>query len=1112
MRLKHLMLIGFIIVCGCMAEKTIRPQQPVQRTKPAPPAFDVEIAPQISHTQEVIAICYAPNGRFIATASKDKTVKLWTPDGCLIRTFSTPGLVPRIALSPDSKLLAIAAGQGVVDLWSVMGKHLRRFPRMHATMMGPVAFSPDNRLLVVSNDATKDDYCQVFDLEGHPLARLPNPAAGQSSVQGLAFSPHSDVIYTLAGQYVYKWAPKGRLLGKFKVCNGWGQALAVSPDGTRVATATASKGFNSYALAFWTPEGKLVKRIASHRTYCIRFSADSRWLASGGYTDRRMIIFDRDGREIRSFRTGRYRNSSPAHLALSPDNRIMAIANQRFKPVDLALWTVGGQRVRRFNNYNSNIIAMKVEPASDLIVTTCSDGRIRYWSLDGRLLKQYAGGSEYAALLAIAPNRRYIVTGNRELTVWGADGQKLATARVNKGGGRSLAISNDSKMIITGDMYGNVSLIPLEAGKRIKRFKAHKGHGIQSLAVHPGGKLFATGSYRGSFRIWDMQGNLKAAYDLPPDAKPPFSDAYAMKFTPDGKHLIVASSRAGRELAIFDMKAREVAVIATGNRCSNSGGLAISSDGKLVATSMGASFGIWDLETLRCRCRFRGHDRMVIGLAFANHDRHLVSATHNGLIKIWNIATGASMAMLSNQGEWAIFNKDGYFDASRHGGDAIAIVKGLHVYGVDQLAPLLNRPDIIYERLGLGDDRFLDHFRACFADRLDRYGADFDTAVTVSAPVITLEKIRREDKFVHIDFKADDPVNGLKAYQVYVNNVPLYAGLGKPVAGHHVLASERIELTAGENKIELSAFNRLGIEALRVPTFATYRGTTKGALYFVGFGISRYRNAHRNLRYARKDVLDLANLAKRYQGHFSRVRTLVLTDGQVTRQALAQVRTFLAGAKVDDTVIMMVSGHGGYELSRRAAYYYLTYDGDLKHLARTAISYEELEALLSGIAPRRKLLLMDTCASGALNPRQVDRLMAQAGKAGLQARVDKTQTTSLSSSPRPYLLTRNRYIYNDLRRRTGSIVFSSSMADELSLESDKLKNGVFTAAVIKALTNPATDRNKDGRIAFEELEAMTKGIVVIQTAGIQHPTVDRDNTYQRLELPVLVKEKAGSDN
>ena len=101
---------------------------------------------------------------------------------------------------------------------------------------------------------------------------------------------------------------------------------------------------------------------------------------------------------------------------------------------------------------------------------------------------------------------------------------------------------------------------------------------------------------------------------------------------------------------------------------------------------------------------------------------------------------------------------------------------------------------------------------------------------------------------------------------------------------------------------------------------------------------------------------------------------------------------------------------------------------------------------------------------------------------------------------RSYLLEKDLYIYNDLIRRSGAIVFSSSKGGEFSYESDKVQNGYFTDELLKAFTSKVADHNKDGIVSTDELRKYVSAEVPKHTQNLQHPTVDRDNIYQKFDF------------
>ncbi|HMV27164.1 MAG TPA: caspase family protein, partial [bacterium] len=148
---------------------------------------------------------------------------------------------------------------------------------------------------------------------------------------------------------------------------------------------------------------------------------------------------------------------------------------------------------------------------------------------------------------------------------------------------------------------------------------------------------------------------------------------------------------------------------------------------------------------------------------------------------------------------------------------------------------------------------------------------------------------------------------------------------------------------------------------------------------------------------------------------------------------------------------------------------------------------------------RRKLFFMDTCESGE----------ADEGRGAISS-LNTTKTIrsraargfKSSSGQRSYLFQKDRYIYNNLLRRSGTIVFSSSLGGEYSYERDDFQNGLFTEALIAALGG-AADANYDAKVDTYELRRYLRKTVSSWSNGMQNPTVDRDNISQLISLPVL---------
>jgi cytochrome c len=226
------------------------------------------------HDGAVNAVSIASDGR-IATGGADARIAVWQPGEqhpqIVFEGHTAP--VVGLAFSPDGTMIASASWDRTARLWSLVGGS-GRVLEGHEQNVNAVEFMPDGRSLVTAGyDAT----VRIWSL--FP-ASLPIVTALPAPLNAAAVTRDGEIITAGADGNVYFLSTTGALRGSVRSSESPVVALAVSPDGTKVAAASVG---GSVAIIERVSR-KLVRTLLGPGApvWSIAFFPDNRTLLIGG--------------------------------------------------------------------------------------------------------------------------------------------------------------------------------------------------------------------------------------------------------------------------------------------------------------------------------------------------------------------------------------------------------------------------------------------------------------------------------------------------------------------------------------------------------------------------------------------------------------------------------------------------------------------------------------------------------------------------------------------------------------------------------------------------------------------------------------------------------------
>ncbi|MGC1377644.1 MAG: hypothetical protein WA821_15525 [Anaerolineales bacterium] len=633
------------------------------------------------HTDLVSSLAFSPDGKMLASGSKDGAIILWNIEkGQPIGQLPTgdAGSINSLAFSPDGKTLAsggcgekvesshASCPEGNVILWDVATRQPVGQPlKGHTDTVTNIAFSPDGKTL--ASASTEDFTIILWDVS---TARNASVATGQvngrvltaghtAGVFGVAFSPDGKMLASGSSgdSAIILWdvatgQPIGQPLMQSK--NSAVSKLVFSSDGKTLASSSDESVIILWDVATHKPIGQPVKGPASLGS--LAFSPDGKTLAS--LNDKTIILWDAaTGQPIGQPLIIDHDDNGIYSTAFSADGKTLASGSSNGA---IILWDV------------ATPLKARVPTARKARVAAALDTSLAAGQPIGRLL---VGHTDRVNSVAFSPDGKTLASGSDDNTIilWDISTMLTSVSAVQpsnqllKGQTSNVyrvVFSPDGKTLASGIGGVDRAIILWDMATHQPIGQPFKGHLLFLYTFSPDGKTLASDSDEKVIILWDVA--TRQPLGQPFKGHTSYIDSIA--FSPDGKTL--ASSSCARdnsfgacldgEVFLWDVTTRQSIVRLLTGQTGRVNNVTFSPNGKTLALSISNDNSntilLWDVSAMlntsvstvlntsavmsQSTGQLKGHTDTVSDIAFSPDGKMLASGSYDKTVILWDIATG----------------------------------------------------------------------------------------------------------------------------------------------------------------------------------------------------------------------------------------------------------------------------------------------------------------------------------------------------------------------------------------------------------------------------------------------------------------------------------------
>lgn len=640
------------------------------------------------HAGDVRSVAVTRDGKFVATASDDKTIRLWDMTGPaprLARMFQGhTEQVLTLAFSPDGQTLASGGADQAVRLWRVsLGDDHTNFADSKGYVWS-AAFSPDGQAIA---SAGVDRVVVIRDLAGKVLNRFEGHTA---PVTALAYSPDGAKLASVGGDMVVRiWSAKGN--GAAKELKGHTAPVMAVAFGNNGLVLTG--GIDKQARLWNVDKDAPLFTFAAGKSAvsAVAIRNDSKQCLIG-YADGTVKVFDLTG-DPKELSTAGAHAIGVGGLAYSADGKKVATCGvdtlvKQWMVLDNGTLSLVGE----MKGHTKPVSSVSFNADGRLLASCGGDMAVRVWDLTNRTeIRALRGHLDWVSSVAFAPNGRSLLSAGVDKTVkvWELSGDETSRPPGHTRKLTTLAASADGRWVASGSEDRTIKIWDAVAGVEAFTLDAAAGGhdlDVTSVAFDPSGKKLVSGGDDKKIVIWDLEtkrplqtlnldqlvpyivfslkGDRFVAWQSPAQTSREGTGSQVKSYSPDGK-----------PMASLDLKDREVQCMTfavdgqlaamgfkdgsvqlwdlTKNErlggdwaafSKDLGDIAVTPDKKIVvASDVECNIKIYDIAGKKVLKELKAHTGGLNGIMMGPDGKRFATISSNGEVKLWQTEDGKEL-------------------------------------------------------------------------------------------------------------------------------------------------------------------------------------------------------------------------------------------------------------------------------------------------------------------------------------------------------------------------------------------------------------------------------------------------------------------------------------